>query len=112
MTDLTERDVVLSILKRESQNWKDRFGVLKVGLFGSKVRDEAGERGDIDLLIEFDPESVNYKKYPDPNVSSVIIPQNRRDCHHWWRISPHSPVYFKGGGPGLKSISCDIQLQM
>jgi len=68
MTDLTERDVILSILKRESHNLKDRFGVLKVGLFGSVVRDEAGERSDNDLLIEFDPESVPYKKYPDPEM--------------------------------------------
>ncbi|HOJ96402.1 MAG TPA: nucleotidyltransferase family protein [Methanospirillum sp.] len=65
MTDLTKRDVILSILKRESHNLKDRFGVLKVGLFGSVVRDEAGERSDIDLLIEFDPEWVTYKKYLD-----------------------------------------------
>jgi len=68
MTDLTERDEILSILKRESHGLKDRFGVLKVGLFGSVVRDEAGERSDIDLLIEFDPESVTYRKYPDPEV--------------------------------------------
>ena len=65
---MTEREEVLSILKRESHDLKDRFGVLKVGLFGSVVRDEAGESSDIDLFIELDPESVTYKKYLDLEV--------------------------------------------
>ena len=62
---MTERDEVLSILKRESHDLKDRFGVIKVGLFGSVVRNEAGDSSDLDLLIELDPESVTYKKYLD-----------------------------------------------
>ncbi|PWR75455.1 nucleotidyltransferase [Methanospirillum stamsii] len=65
---MTEREEVLSILKRESHDLKDRFGVLKVGLFGSVVRNEAGESSDIDLFIELDPESVTYKKYLDLEV--------------------------------------------
>lgn len=62
---MTERDEVLSILKRESHDLKERFGVIKVGLFGSVVRNEAGDSSDLDLLIELDPESVTYKKYLD-----------------------------------------------
>ncbi|HPY61345.1 MAG TPA: nucleotidyltransferase family protein [Methanospirillum sp.] len=62
---MTERDEVLSILKRESHDLKERFGVIKIGLFGSVVRNEAGDLSDLDLLIELDPESVTYKKYLD-----------------------------------------------
>lgn len=62
---MRERDEVLSILKRESHVLKDRFGVIKIGLFGSVVRNEALDSSDIDLLIELDPESVTYKQYLD-----------------------------------------------
>ena len=62
---MTERDEVLSILKRESHDLKERFGVIKIGLFGSVVRNEAGDLSDLDLLIALDPESVTYKKYLD-----------------------------------------------
>ncbi|NLL09744.1 MAG: nucleotidyltransferase family protein [Methanomicrobiales archaeon] len=62
---MTERDEILSILKRESHDLKERFGVIKIGLFGSVVRNEAGDLSDLDLLIELDPESVTYKKYLD-----------------------------------------------
>jgi predicted nucleotidyltransferase len=65
---MTERDEVLSILKREAHDLKDRFGVTNVGLFGSVVRDEAKESSDLDLLIELDPESITYKKYLDLEV--------------------------------------------
>ena len=65
---MTERDEVLSILKREAHVLKDRFGVTNVGLFGSVVRDEAKDSSDLDLLIELDPESITYKKYLDLEV--------------------------------------------
>ena len=62
---MTERDEVLSVLKREVMSVKDRFGVRRMGLFGSVVRDEAGDQSDIDILIELDPASVSYWKYLD-----------------------------------------------
>jgi len=62
---MTEREEVLSILKREAHDLKDRFSVTNVGLFGSVVRDEAKDSSDLDLLIVLDPESITYKKYLD-----------------------------------------------
>jgi predicted nucleotidyltransferase len=62
---MTERDDVLSILKREANDLKDRFGVTHVGLFGSVVRDEAKDSSDLDLLIELDPVSITYQKSLD-----------------------------------------------
>jgi predicted nucleotidyltransferase len=62
---MTERDEVLSVLKRDVMIMKDRFGVRRIGLFGSVARDEAGVQSDIDILIELDSESVSYQKYLD-----------------------------------------------
>jgi hypothetical protein len=39
--------------------------VKRLSLFGSIVRNEAGEASDIDLLIELDPDCVTYWKYLD-----------------------------------------------
>lgn len=62
---MTERDEVLLVLKREVIGVKDRFGVKRIGLFGSVVRNEANHTSDLDILIEFDPATVSYRKYLD-----------------------------------------------
>ena len=40
-----------------------RFGILKVGLFGSYVRGDESEKSDIDLLIDYDPDHENFDNY-------------------------------------------------
>lgn len=62
---MTERDEVLSVLKGEVIREKNRFGIRKIGIFGSVVRDEASGQSDLDILVEFDPEQVSYRKYLD-----------------------------------------------
>ncbi|MDR7116504.1 nucleotidyltransferase family protein [Caulobacter sp. BE254] len=36
----------------------DRYGVRRVGVFGSTARGEAGPDSDVDVLVEFDPARV------------------------------------------------------
>ena len=40
-----------------------KYGVAKIGLFGSFVRNEQHEKSDIDLLVEFYPEKKNYDNF-------------------------------------------------
>jgi len=40
-----------------------KFGVSKIGLFGSCYRNEAGESSDIDILIDFDEDKETYINY-------------------------------------------------
>ena len=42
------------------------FGVERLGLFGSFVRDEANEESDVDFIVEFKPESNRFR-----NLSSL-----------------------------------------
>jgi len=49
-----KRDQVIGVLKAHRQELAERFGVKSLGLFGSVVRDEAGDASDVDLLVEFD----------------------------------------------------------
>ncbi len=62
---MTDRDEVLSVLNREVIGLKDRFGIKRIGLFGSVVRNEATHTSDLDILIEFDPATITYRKYLD-----------------------------------------------
>jgi uncharacterized protein len=57
----TKKDLI-DFLVKNSSIIKD-FGVTRVGLFGSFVRDEQKETSDIDLLVEFDPEKKNFDNF-------------------------------------------------
>jgi len=48
------KEDILKTLREEFPFLKERYGVRKVGLFGSYSRGEAGEESDIDLLVEFE----------------------------------------------------------
>jgi predicted nucleotidyltransferase len=39
------------------------YGVKKIGLFGSFVRNSQNSTSDIDLLVEFDNDQLNYENY-------------------------------------------------
>lgn len=49
----------LDILKKHETEIKEKFGVSKIGLFGSSARDEQVESSDIDILVEFEKPSFD-----------------------------------------------------
>ena len=59
---MTTKDYILTTI-RENKKELLRFGILKVGLFGSYVRGDESEKSDIDLLIDFDPDHENFENY-------------------------------------------------
>ena len=48
------REKILKILKTNLPYLNERYGVCKIGLFGSYSRGEAKVGSDIDLLVEFE----------------------------------------------------------
>ena len=54
---------LIEILKSHKQELKDRFGVLRVGIFGSVARGEETEKSDIDIYVELDLEKITLKNY-------------------------------------------------
>jgi len=54
MDAVTQRDAVLELLARHKGELTRRFGVLRLALFGSTARDEAGRHSDVDILVAFD----------------------------------------------------------
>ena len=58
------KDEAMQFLKAHMQEMMVRFGVRRLALFGSTVRDEAGEGSDLDVLVEFEGGEI-YRNYFD-----------------------------------------------
>jgi uncharacterized protein len=61
-TPVSTKQDVLDRLRSNNQTLR-RFGVARVGLFGSFVRDEASADSDVDLLVEFQPEREKFDNF-------------------------------------------------
>lgn len=59
---MTTKENILAILKHNKSELS-KFGVSEIGLFGSYIRNEQSDNSDIDLLINFKPESENFDNY-------------------------------------------------
>ena len=53
---------LLGLIKAHTTAIK-KFGVCRLGLFGSFARDEVHQNSDIDLLVEFEPHQKTYKNF-------------------------------------------------
>ncbi len=51
---MLDKAQILSFLKEHKEDFQKRFGVTKMGLFGSYARGTAQEESDIDIAIEMD----------------------------------------------------------
>lgn len=56
------KNETLKILVRLKPLLVERFGITRLALFGSTVRDEAGSDSDIDIVVSFDGPATS-KKY-------------------------------------------------
>jgi len=59
---MTSKEYILSEMKQQKRELKN-LGIVRIGLFGSYVREEQSEKSDIDILIEFEPEEENFDNY-------------------------------------------------
>ena len=62
----TEKDLVIKKLKENQEYLRKEYGIEKIGLFGSVVRNEQNEDSDIDILVKFQkgktPSLIKYMK--------------------------------------------------
>lgn len=56
------RDEVLETLRAHKATLAEQFGVRAIALFGSVARDQARNKSDIDILVEFDS-SPGWRNY-------------------------------------------------
>jgi hypothetical protein len=61
------KDEILRKLE-ESREEIEKYGVRRIGLFGSYVRNEQKENSDVDLLVEFDEGEKSFGNYMDLKI--------------------------------------------
>jgi len=49
-----DKEKIINFLKEEKQNLKKKFGVKRIALFGSYVKNKANENSDIDIAVEIE----------------------------------------------------------
>ena len=73
------KEKIINFLKSNYDYIHTNYHILKIGLIGSFARDEQNENSDIDLLIEFEPDTedifdlkLNLKEYLKSNLNREI----------------------------------------
>lgn len=56
------REQILDFLRQHKKEMHDRFGVTKIGLFGSYARGDARDDSDIDIAVELEGEHL-FRKF-------------------------------------------------
>ena len=59
---MISKEFILSEMKQQKRELQN-LGIVRIGLFGSYVREEQTEKSDIDILLEFEPEKENFDNY-------------------------------------------------
>jgi len=59
---MISKQAILHTMQNHKTELSD-FGVNRIGLFGSYVRNEQTPRSDIDILVDFFPEKENYDSF-------------------------------------------------
>ncbi len=80
------RKEALKLLREHKQEFKERYGITKLGIFGSVARDEADERSDVDVVVEMAPDMfarASLKK----EFESIL--KTQVDVVRYWRRMDH-----------------------
>jgi len=52
------KDEIIDFLKANKEEMRQKYGVIRIGLFGSYVREEAKEDSDVDIAVEMDERHI------------------------------------------------------
>ena len=68
---MTSKEEILSYLKEKKGEFFSDYQLVKLGLFGSFARGEATQDSDIDLIVEFEPNTQNLSEKKSKIKSSI-----------------------------------------
>lgn len=73
---MTKKEDILAFLSEKKAEFFAEYQLVKLGLFGSFARNEETEKSDIDLIIEFQPntENLSEKKIENQGIGRKAIP--------------------------------------
>jgi predicted nucleotidyltransferase len=75
---MVERDEILSFLREKKDVLFSEYQLIKIGLFGSFARNEGTEDSDIDLIVEFQPDTGNLSEKKSKIKDLVANKFNRK----------------------------------
>lgn len=53
---LMQREAILQTLSNHKQELTEKYGVTRLGIFGSVARNQADETSDVDIIVEMPPD--------------------------------------------------------
>lgn len=69
------KETILAFLKAHKQEFKEKYAVEKIGLFGSYAKNEANENSDIDIVVKM-PSSFDayydFKEYLESSFQKKV----------------------------------------
>jgi len=83
----TKEEVIRALL--ENRDRLREFGVRRLGLFGSFVRDEQRATSDVDLLVEFEPGQKTFDRFMQLSFLIESILQRPVELVTTESLSPH-----------------------
>ena len=61
--EMSSKEEVVAYLKNNKRLFYDRFGVTRMGIFGSFIRDEQTRSSDIDIVVEIEKSRKNIHSF-------------------------------------------------
>ena len=80
------RKEALKLLQEHKQEFGERYGITKLGIFGSVARDEAVDSSDVDIVVEMAPDM--FARANLKNELETIL-GTRVDVVRYWRRMNH-----------------------
>ena len=85
---LTDKHTILKTLADHHQQLRG-YGVMKIGLFGSFVRNEASSSSDIDLLVDIEKEKKTFRNFMSLSYFLEELLQHKVDLVTLQSLSPY-----------------------
>lgn len=79
------REQVLKLLREHKQEFKERYGVTRLGIFGSVARDEADDCSDVDVVVEMTPDM--FARASLKEELETILKTNVDVIRYWQRMN-------------------------
>ncbi len=91
---MIQKTEILNKLKI-SKSDLNKFGVIRIGLFGSVIRNESNNDSDVDILIDFNSDSETFENYMNTcNLLETIFKGYKLDIVTEKGLSPYIGPYI------------------
>lgn len=93
---MLKSEVVMRNIEDNMEKIK-KYGVRRIGLFGSYIRDEQGTDSDIDVLVEFEKGKKTFDNYMDLKFFLEELFERKVDLVVSEAMKPDLKPYIMGG---------------